>query len=141
MILLRSVHNLKRNLIWDRWSKLLWLIGLISVLHEKLTLSSLVSPLSVILTIQFECRGVRAISSLANGSTFYTAGVDGMVCATDFTTGKLLEKFKASSKAVSCISVSPGMHPSQLLQNSCFLCGRKWNQCIAAGILTELICT
>lgn len=51
--------------------------------------------------------GVRAISSLANGSTFYTAGVDGMVCATDFTTGKLLEKFKASSKAVSCISVSP----------------------------------
>ncbi|KAL5065474.1 hypothetical protein RYX36_027211 [Vicia faba] len=51
--------------------------------------------------------GVRAISSLANGSTFYTSGVDGMICAIDFTTGNLLEKFKASSKAVTSISVSP----------------------------------
>lgn len=100
-------------------------MGLIPLLDEYLTFSSLVSPLSVILTIQFGCRGVRAISSLANGSTFYTAGADGMICATDFSTGKLLEKFKASSKAVSCISVSPGMYPSQLLQNACFLCGRK----------------
>ncbi|XP_004508181.1 uncharacterized protein [Cicer arietinum] len=51
--------------------------------------------------------GVRAISSLANGSSFYTAGADGMICMIDFTTGKVLEKFKGSSKAVSCISVSP----------------------------------
>ncbi|KAI5415692.1 hypothetical protein KIW84_040923 [Lathyrus oleraceus] len=51
--------------------------------------------------------GVRAISSLANGSTFYTSGADGMICAIDFTTGNLLEKFKASSKAVTSISVSP----------------------------------
>lgn len=51
--------------------------------------------------------GVRAISSLANGSTFYTSGADGMICAIDFTTGNLLEKFKASLKAVTSISVSP----------------------------------
>ncbi|WJX21327.1 hypothetical protein P8452_10775 [Trifolium repens] len=51
--------------------------------------------------------GVRAISSLANGSSFYTAGADGMICTIDFTTGNLLNKFKASSKAISCISVSP----------------------------------
>ncbi|CAJ2630652.1 unnamed protein product [Trifolium pratense] len=51
--------------------------------------------------------GVRAISSLANGSNFYTAGSDGMICMIDFTTGNLQKKFKASSKAISCISVSP----------------------------------
>lgn len=69
----------------------------------------IVLPLSLFLTIQIVFRGVRAISSLANGSSFYTAGADGMICMIDFTTGKVLEKFKGSSKAVSCISVSPGM--------------------------------
>ncbi|RDX97845.1 WD repeat-containing protein 43, partial [Mucuna pruriens] len=51
--------------------------------------------------------GVRAIASSAKGSSIYTAGADGMVCVIDFTTGNLLEKFKASTKAVSCMSVSP----------------------------------
>ncbi|MED6125026.1 hypothetical protein PIB30_064563 [Stylosanthes scabra] len=50
--------------------------------------------------------GVRAISSSANGSCIYTAGADGMVCRIDFTTGNLLEKFKASTKAVSCMTIS-----------------------------------
>ncbi|KAL5182581.1 WD repeat-containing protein 43 [Glycine soja] len=51
--------------------------------------------------------GVRAIASSANVSTIYTAGADGMVCLIDFMTGNLLEKFKASTKPVSCMSVSP----------------------------------
>ncbi|XP_061349173.1 uncharacterized protein LOC133294506 [Gastrolobium bilobum] len=51
--------------------------------------------------------GVRGISSSANGSSIYTAGADGMICTIDFITGNLLEKFKASTKAVSCMSVSP----------------------------------
>ncbi|KAK8470978.1 hypothetical protein PHAVU_003G108800 [Phaseolus vulgaris] len=51
--------------------------------------------------------GVRAIASSANVSSIYTAGADGMVCVIDFMTGNLLEKFKASTKAVSCMSVSP----------------------------------
>ncbi|KAL5163426.1 WD repeat-containing protein 43 [Glycine soja] len=51
--------------------------------------------------------GVRAIASSANVSSIYTAGVDGMVCVIDFMTGNLLEKFKASTKPVSCMSVSP----------------------------------
>ncbi|KAK7387941.1 hypothetical protein VNO78_22740 [Psophocarpus tetragonolobus] len=51
--------------------------------------------------------GVRALASSANASSIYTAGADGMVCVIDFMTGKLLEKFKVSTKAVSCMSVSP----------------------------------
>ncbi|KAG4982862.1 hypothetical protein JHK87_027611 [Glycine soja] len=51
--------------------------------------------------------GVRVIASSANVSSIYTAGVDGMVCVIDFMTGNLLEKFKASTKPVSCMSVSP----------------------------------
>ncbi|KAK7363533.1 hypothetical protein VNO77_05679 [Canavalia gladiata] len=51
--------------------------------------------------------GVRAIAASANGSSVYTAGTDGMVCVIDSMTGNLLEKFKASTKAVSCMSVSP----------------------------------
>jgi hypothetical protein len=47
-----------------------------------------------------------------------------MICMIDFTTGNLLKKFKASSKAISCISVSPGMHASRLFQIF-FSCGRK----------------
>lgn len=77
------------------------------------------------LLIQLNCRGVRAISYSANGPCIYTAGADGMICRIDFMTGNLLEKFKASTKAVSCMSVSSGMYPSQLLQKSFYLCGRK----------------
>ncbi|KAF7813528.1 WD repeat-containing protein 43 [Senna tora] len=50
--------------------------------------------------------GARAISSSANGSCVYTAGADGMICRIDCETGNLLEKFKASSKAISCMDVS-----------------------------------
>ncbi|XP_071737399.1 uncharacterized protein [Rutidosis leptorrhynchoides] len=50
--------------------------------------------------------GVTAISSPAVGSYVYTAGADGMVCELDSMTGNLLRKFKASSKAVSSMSVS-----------------------------------
>ncbi|KAL1334874.1 WD repeat-containing protein 43 isoform X2 [Arachis ipaensis] len=50
--------------------------------------------------------GVRAISSSANGSCIYTAGADGMICRIDSVTGNLLEKFKASTKAVSCMTIS-----------------------------------
>ncbi|KAI4338319.1 hypothetical protein L6164_016659 [Bauhinia variegata] len=50
--------------------------------------------------------GVRAISSSANGSCVYTAGADGMVCRIDSLSGNLLEKFKASTKAISSISIS-----------------------------------
>lgn len=57
----------------------------------------------------------------------------------EFTTGNLLDKFKASSKAVSCIALSPGMYPSLLLQKYCFFGGRKLNQCIAVGLLAESI--
>lgn len=77
------------------------------------------------LFVQLNCRGVRAIASSANGSSIYTAGADGMVCVIDFMTGNLLEKFKASTKAISCMCVSPGMYPSQCLQSSCFLGGRN----------------
>lgn len=50
--------------------------------------------------------GVTAISSPTVGSCVYTAGVDGMVCELDSMTGNLLRKFKASSKAISSMSVS-----------------------------------
>ncbi|XP_028802503.1 WD repeat-containing protein 43-like [Neltuma alba] len=50
--------------------------------------------------------GVKAVSSSTNGSCVYTAGADGMICKIDCKTGNLLEKFKASTKAISCMSVS-----------------------------------
>ncbi|KAG9459544.1 hypothetical protein H6P81_004052 [Aristolochia fimbriata] len=50
--------------------------------------------------------GVNAISFAHNSSHIYSAGVDGMICQTDGATGELLGKFKSSTKAVSCISVS-----------------------------------
>ncbi|KAJ7955160.1 WD repeat-containing protein 43 [Quillaja saponaria] len=50
--------------------------------------------------------GVKAISSSANGSCIYTAGVDGMICRIDSLTGNLSGKFKASTKAISSVSVS-----------------------------------
>ncbi|CAJ1940945.1 unnamed protein product [Sphenostylis stenocarpa] len=60
--------------------------------------------------------GVRAIASSANVSSIFTAGADGMVCVIDFMTGNLLEKFKASTKAISCMCISPG-RPSALKVN------------------------
>lgn len=50
--------------------------------------------------------GVTAISSPANGSCVYTAGADGMVCELESMTGNLLGKFRASTKAISSMSVS-----------------------------------
>ena len=69
----------------------------------------------------FNCRGVRAISSSANGSSIYTAGADGMVGKIESMTGNLLEKFEASTNAIYCLSVSSGMYLSKLRQNSSFL--------------------
>ncbi|PON61971.1 WD repeat containing protein [Parasponia andersonii] len=51
--------------------------------------------------------GVSAISFSRNGSCVYTAGSDGMVCQVDSLTGNLLGKIKASTKAISSLSVSP----------------------------------
>lgn len=54
-------------------------------------------------------RGVNAVSFSRNGSCIYTAGSDGIVCQIDPTSGNLLGKFKASTKAISSMSVSPGL--------------------------------
>lgn len=89
--------------------------------------------------IQLHCRGVRAISSSANGSSIYTAGADGMVCVIDFMSGNLLEKFKASTKAVSCMSVSSGMYPWQLLMKSLFLVEGNVVNAFVVLILAESI--
>ncbi|KAA8548977.1 hypothetical protein F0562_000661 [Nyssa sinensis] len=51
--------------------------------------------------------GVSAISFPTNGSCIYTAGADGTICELDSMTGNLLGKFKASTKAISSMSVSP----------------------------------
>ncbi|PON88221.1 WD repeat containing protein [Trema orientale] len=51
--------------------------------------------------------GVSAISFSRNGSCVYTAGSDGTVCQVDSLTGNLLGKIKASTKAISSLSVSP----------------------------------
>lgn len=56
------------------------------------------------------CRGVNAIAFPADASCIYTAGADGMVCELDSTSGNLVTKFRASSKAISSISVSSGLH-------------------------------
>ncbi|KAK9289201.1 hypothetical protein L1049_017675 [Liquidambar formosana] len=50
--------------------------------------------------------GVSAISFPTHGSCIYTAGADGMICEIDSMTGNLLGKFKASTKAISSMSVS-----------------------------------
>lgn len=49
--------------------------------------------------------GVNAISFPPHGSLIYTAGEDGMVCELDIS-GNLVSKFRASSKAISSISIS-----------------------------------
>ncbi|XP_021725519.1 WD repeat-containing protein 43-like isoform X2 [Chenopodium quinoa] len=51
--------------------------------------------------------GVTAIAFASRRSCLYTSGADGMVCELDPTTGNLLRNFKASTKAVSSLSVSP----------------------------------
>eukprot|EP00268_Persea_americana_P056369 TRINITY_DN6642_c0_g1_i2.p1 TRINITY_DN6642_c0_g1~~TRINITY_DN6642_c0_g1_i2.p1 ORF type:complete len:638 (-),score=171.77 TRINITY_DN6642_c0_g1_i2:575-2488(-) len=51
--------------------------------------------------------GVNAISFSEHGPHIYTAGVDGMVCQIDSTTGSLVRKFRSSTKALSSISISP----------------------------------
>lgn len=50
--------------------------------------------------------GVSAISSSTQGSCVYTAGADGMICEIDSLSGNLLQKFRASTKAISRMSVS-----------------------------------
>ncbi|XP_048321361.2 uncharacterized protein LOC107433202 [Ziziphus jujuba] len=51
--------------------------------------------------------GVSAVSFSRKGSCIYAAGSDGMVCQIDPMSGNLLGKFKASTKAISSMSVSP----------------------------------
>ncbi|XP_073123334.1 uncharacterized protein [Henckelia pumila] len=51
--------------------------------------------------------GVNAISFPANGSSIYTAGVDGMVCEINSMSGDLLGKFRAMSRSISSLYVSP----------------------------------
>ncbi|KAJ4969451.1 hypothetical protein NE237_016152 [Protea cynaroides] len=51
--------------------------------------------------------GVNAIASSPHTLCVYTAGADGMVCQIDSMTGNLLGKFRASTKAISSISVAP----------------------------------
>ncbi|KAE8685544.1 hypothetical protein F3Y22_tig00111095pilonHSYRG00015 [Hibiscus syriacus] len=50
--------------------------------------------------------GVSAIAFAMNGSCIYSAGADGMVCKIDSLTGNLLGKFRASTKSISCMTVS-----------------------------------
>ncbi|KAJ4844980.1 hypothetical protein Tsubulata_011714 [Turnera subulata] len=50
--------------------------------------------------------GVSAISFSTHDSCIYTGGADGMVCKIDPQTGNMMEKFRASRKSISCISVS-----------------------------------
>ncbi|KMT16517.1 hypothetical protein BVRB_3g048120 [Beta vulgaris subsp. vulgaris] len=51
--------------------------------------------------------GVTAITFASRGSCIFTSGADGMVCEVDPVTGNLLSTFKASTKAVSSMCVSP----------------------------------
>ncbi|KAK3002482.1 hypothetical protein RJ639_020335 [Escallonia herrerae] len=50
--------------------------------------------------------GVTAVSFPTHGSCIYTAGADGMICELDSMTGNLVGKFRASTKAISSMSVS-----------------------------------
>ncbi|CDY61661.1 BnaCnng38220D [Brassica napus] len=51
--------------------------------------------------------GVNAVSSSTKASCIYSGGADGMVCEIDPHSGNVIRKFKASTKAVSSLSVSP----------------------------------
>jgi U3 small nucleolar RNA-associated protein 5 len=53
------------------------------------------------------CSGVNAVSSSAKASCIYSGGADGMVCQIDPHSGNLIRKFKASTKTVSSLCVSP----------------------------------
>ena len=118
------MDNLGPNALWILKSVTPWWLDMVT--QNNVTLWGLVPDFSF-LFVQLDCRGVRAIASSANVSSIYTAGVDGMVCVIDFMTGNLLEKFKASTKPVSCMSVSPGIYPSQLLYKSSCFGGRRRN--------------
>ncbi|KAJ1395319.1 WD40/YVTN repeat-like-containing domain superfamily [Sesbania bispinosa] len=59
--------------------------------------------------------GVRAISSSANASCIYTAGARWDDMHDRFMNGNVLRNFKASSKAVSCMTVSSGNEVNELL--------------------------
>ncbi|KAJ9699679.1 hypothetical protein PVL29_005511 [Vitis rotundifolia] len=50
--------------------------------------------------------GVSAISCSTDGSCIYAAGADGMISKIDSNAGNLLGKFRASTKAISSMSVS-----------------------------------
>lgn len=50
--------------------------------------------------------GLKSLVFAKSGSIIYSTGVDGMVCALDLDSGRLLEKFRASKRAISCIAVS-----------------------------------
>ncbi|RVW39997.1 hypothetical protein CK203_088955 [Vitis vinifera] len=50
--------------------------------------------------------GVSAISCSTDGSCIYAAGADGMISKIDSSAGNLLGKFRASTKAISSMSVS-----------------------------------
>ena len=56
------------------------------------------------------CRGVSAISFAPHGSCICTAGADGMVCELDSMSGNLSNKFRASTKSISSISMSSGLN-------------------------------
>ncbi|EPS69803.1 hypothetical protein M569_04959, partial [Genlisea aurea] len=51
--------------------------------------------------------GVTAVSFNAIASHVYTAGADGVVCIIDSFSGTTLNKFNATSKAISALAVSP----------------------------------
>lgn len=51
--------------------------------------------------------GVSAVSFSRHNSCIYTGGVDCMVCQIDPANGNLLSKYKASTKAISSLSISP----------------------------------
>lgn len=73
------------------------------------------------------CRGVSAVSFSALDSCIYTSGADGMICKTDPQTGNSLGKFRASTKAISCMSVSSGIDHLHHLCYSCFMVVGKMN--------------
>ena len=52
--------------------------------------------------------GVKSLVFAKSGDILYSAGADGVVSVINVDSGELLEKFKASKRAVSCISVSRG---------------------------------
>lgn len=51
--------------------------------------------------------GVSAVAFSANGSCIYSAGADGMISEIDSLNGNILGKFKASTKAIYSMALSP----------------------------------